>query len=319
MERNRLYRLLGIALLLVGSAIFAFGLPVRFFVQSFQHDRQAELRPGEAGFPELDSSFPADKVVRYAVRHSGGVLQLEAAEYRDAGGKSRRALFPGREALGKGPYAAWQAAAKAIREHTPETALFLAWWDNSQRIHFFAGREAWADAPVAQIFPDRAQQEFWREAAGDFVADPRPLSDMARWLSMDAEAALREMNQRLPKERDIHFLVTTDDLARLGEIEALAGVSLPLETRVFPGGGDFHGLIARVKRWAGDKGEGNYLVQPLPGGDVRAWRVNDVRGDKLLLTRLLPFTASLAHPLAGLEPVYQSEGAYLTIYRLSRK
>jgi hypothetical protein len=34
---------------------------------------------------------------------------------------------------------------------------------------------------------------------------------------------------------------------------------------------------------------------------------------------LQPLTASLTRPLAGLEPVYQAEGAYLTIYRWSRQ
>lgn len=319
MATQRLYRALGIVLLLAGSAVLLFGFPVRWFVQSFQYERVAELKPGEAGFPQIDSFFPADHVLRYAVRHGGGKLTLEAAEYHDSSGNIRRVLLPRRDALDKGPYAAWITAAKAIREHTAENALFLAWWDNGQRIHFFTGREVWAASPIAGAFPEARQRDFWHEVAGDFAVDSKPLTDLARWLSLDADAALKEMSQTLPKERDVYFLVTTDDLARLSEMEALAGVPLPLETRIFPGGGNFHGLIAQVKRWAQDKGEGNYLVQPLPAGDVRAWRVNEASGEKLLLTRLLPFTGSLAQPLAGLEPVYQSENAYLTIYRWSRK
>lgn len=318
METHRLYRMLGIVLLLAGSAILLFGLPVRWFFQSFQYERAEELKPGDAGFPQIDSFFPADRLIRYAVRHGDGVLNLEASEYRDTDGQTRRALLPPRSKTGKSPHAAWQAAARAIREHTAGDALFLAWWDNGQRTHFFAGREAWAASPLAGAFPQAEQRAFWRDAAGHFAADPQPLGDLAHWLVMDADAALQEMSKRLPQGRDIYFLVTTGDLARLGEIEALSGVSLPLETRVFPGGSDFHGLIAQVKRWAHERGEGNYLVQPLSASDMRAWRVNDASGDKLLLTRLLPFTASLAHPVTGLEPVYYSEGAYLTIYRWSR-
>lgn len=313
MEKQRLYRILGIVLLLAGSTVLFFGLPVRWFVQSFQYERAAELKPGDAGFPVFDSAFPADKVIRYAVRHPDGALTLEAAEYRDAGGQTRRALLP--PGGGRDSFAAWREAARAIRRHTADNALFLAWWDNGQRVHFFAGREAWAAAPLAGAFPDPRQGAFWRQAAGELAADPRPLTELARWLTMDADAALREMDLRLPREREVYFLVATDDLARLGEIEALAGTSLPLETRIFPGGGNFHGLIAQVKRWAQERGDGNYLVQPLPDGDVRAWRTRETQGDRLLLTRLLPFTASLTHPLEGLELTFRSEDAYLSVYR----
>jgi hydroxylamine oxidation protein HaoB len=312
-EKQRLYRILGIVLLLAGSTVLLFGLPVRWFVQSFQYETLGELKPGEAGFPAFDSAFPAERLIRYGVRHPGGALTLEAAEYRGAGGQPRRVLLPAGD--GRNPSAAWQEAASAIRRHTADNTVFLAWWDNGQRVHFFAGREAWAAAPLASAFPDSRQRAFWLEAAGEFAADPRPLTDLARWLTMDAAAALREMEQRLPHGREVHVLVTSDDLARLGEMEALAGVSLALETRIFSGGGNFHGLIAQIKRWAREQGDGNYLVQPLPGGDVRAWRANDAQAGGALIARLLPFTASLTHPLEGLELTFRSQDGYLSVYR----
>jgi hydroxylamine oxidation protein HaoB len=107
-----------------------------------------------------------------------------------------------------------------------------------------------------------------------------------------------------------------DDLARLSEIEALSGVSLPFEARFFPGEANIHTQIAAVKRWAGEKGSGSYLIHPLPGGGIRAWRITAEEGEKTLLARLLPFVSSVGRTPAQLQLVYQSEqGAYLSIFK----
>jgi hydroxylamine oxidation protein HaoB len=123
----------------------------------------------------------------------------------------------------------------------------------------------------------------------------------------------------MTKPKLIYVLACVDDLARLGEIERLSGVTIPLEARYFPAASDLHAQIKDVRRWASEKGEGaNYLVQPVMGGGVRAWRVTSPEASNLLLIRLLPFSKSLETPLQGARLVYQSHwGAYISVHEVT--
>lgn len=329
----------GIALLLAGGAILVQGLPDLpfFWHRPFSYAKQAELKPDTEGFPKLASHFPIDKMVRYAIEREGNSpLLLDVADYRDVQGLAHRAMLhlPGDAAL---PGAAtpmrhglWLDAAKSIAGHAGPHALFLTWWDNAQRLHLLAGMESWSLLPAAESWRDGHERRFWLEVAGGRDESPKP-RQLAHWLTMDATQAVKAMAEQLPKDREAYCLVSVDDLARLSEIETLAGVTLPLETRVFPSGDNFHALIAQVKRWAqGQSAESeltptegqteitpNYLVQQLPGVGIRAWRVTDAKANDLLITRLLPFTGSINRPPEGLQLVYQSEQAYLSVYRLA--
>lgn len=332
-QRFRLF--FGGVLLLLGSAVVLLGLPDLPFFQHrpFSYSKQAELKPGDPGFPKLDSRYPLDKLTRYAIgRESGNPLLLDVADYHDAQGQARRAMpfLPASapvpvpaEAAQQLRHDVWAAAAKSIAGHAGPHALFLSWWDNAQRLNLLAGAESWSLLPDAEGWRDGHERDFWLELAGG-RDDSQKLRQLARWLAMDANQALREMRESLPQDKEVYLLLSVDDLARLGEIESLAGVSLPLETQVFPAGENFHALIAQVKRWAGEpaaqagQGEANYLVQQLPGVGVRAWRVAGAKANDLLITRLLPFTASLNRLPEGLQLVYQSEQAYLSVYRLLR-
>jgi hydroxylamine oxidation protein HaoB len=212
----------------------------------------------------------------------------------------------------------WKAVGEAIIRHTDGNALFLAWWDDAQRIHFLSGRETWLDRPAAAAFPDDEERSVWGKVAGGFAAVPDASRRLARWLTMEADAALEAMKAELPAERPVYLLVCLDDLARLGEIEALAGVRLPFEAARFPGG-DLHGQIAAVQQWARqDVDQASYLVQQTPGAGVQAWRITTPQGRDTLLARLLPFTTSLARPLPQAQTVYQSGwGSHITIYALN--
>lgn len=319
---------LGIALLLAGAAILLLGLPDLPFFWHKPYTQQAELKLGDADFPKLESHYPLDKLTRYAISAKGSSpLTLQVADYRDAQGHTRRATLhlpvvtdaavPTPAAAGQQlRYNIWTDAAKSITSHSGPHSLFLTWWDNGQRLNLLTGIDAWTLLPDAKAWRDDHERRFWQTVAGG-SDDGQKLRQLARWLTMDAAQAVKEMAEQLPKDRDAYWLVGADDLARLGEIETLAGVTLPLETRLFPTGDNFHALIAQVKRWAQEQGDGNYLVQQLPGYGVRAWRVADAKANDLLITRLLPFTGSLNRLPDGLQLVYQSEQAYLSVYRLN--
>jgi len=315
---------LGGITILVGIWVMVFGLP-DFSGPSLKYEKLAELKPGEPGTPDIKGQFPAEKLTRYRIGREGAAVELNIAQYRDGQGQPASAIvFPaGDKTLANGEsglrHDLWQSAAEAIGQHTSQDALLIAWWDNGQRIRFMTGRKPWADQPVASAFPDKEQRQFWQQAGGGFSADETRLKQLARWLGMDADAALAEMAQALPKDQPVYWLVCLDDLARLGEIGALSGVKLPFEARIFPQAENIHGQIAEVKRWAEENGVGSYLVQQLPGGGARVWRVSTEAGTKTLLARLLPFTTSLAQPLPNLALVYQSAwGGYLSVYQWQR-
>ncbi|AAU92746.1 hydroxylamine oxidation protein HaoB [Methylococcus capsulatus] len=309
-KRSRLASLAGLVLLLSGGALLLYD---RFRpavtleeVPATEAERTA-LEPGGA--------FPITALTRYALRRGNASVTLTVADYRDARNQSHRVtLFPADRLR----HDTWKAVGEAIIRHTDGNALFLAWWDDAQRIHFLSGRETWLDRPAAAAFPDDEERSVWGKVAGGFAAVPDASRRLARWLTMEADAALEAMKAELPAERPVYLLVCLDDLARLGEIEALAGVRLPFEAARFPGG-DLHGQIAAVQQWARqDVDQASYLVQQTPGAGVQAWRITTPQGRDTLLARLLPFTTSLARPLPQAQTVYQSGwGSHITIYALN--
>ncbi|MEW6038289.1 MAG: hydroxylamine oxidation protein HaoB [Pseudomonadota bacterium] len=314
-KQFRLASFAGIALLVLGGAILLYDR----FRPEFSHE-EAAVPAAEWAALEPGGAFPLTALTRYTLRQGDASVRLTVADYRDGRNQSHRVtLFPaepGNPAAGL-RHDLWRAAGEAIARHTDDNALFLAWWDDAQRIRFLSGRDTWLDQPAAAAFPNGAERSVWEKAAGGFAADPDPSRRLARWLGMDADAALAEMKAELPADRPVYVLVCLDDLARLGEIEALAGVHLPFETARFPDG-DMHGQIASVQQWARqDVDQASYLVQQNPGAGVRAWRITTPQGRDTLLARLLPFTTSLARPLPQAQTVYQSGwGSYITIYAL---
>lgn len=274
----------------------------------------------------LGGQFAAERGMRYVIGRGDSTVSLLVAEYRDPQGQPRHVVvYPpaGGPAVTDGNRMRselWKKAAEAILKHTDSNALFLAWWDDAQRIDFYTGRPVWTSLPLAEAFADGEERQFWREVAGGFGEDREPLRQLARWLTMDAEQALAEMARRWPEDRPVFLLVCLDDLARLTEIEALSGTRLALEGRFFPNADDFHGQIAAVKRWAGESGgTGNYLLQPVPGAGIRAWRTTSPELDRTLLIRLLPFVRSVTDYPLGVKLVYQSDrGGYLSLFELRR-
>ena len=277
---------------------------------------------GDLGF---SSHYPVERLTTYRVGGAQGLdVPLSVAEYRNEDGIVEHAtVYPQQKqvniASASNPrMALWTTASEAIAKHASSDALYLTWWDNAQRIHFLTGEATWSRLPAEESLKDLPLAGFWKEAAGHFAEDPEPERDLARWLTMDAESALKALRSRLPNPKWIYLLACVDDLARLGEIERLSGVSIPLEVRYFPEASDLHAQIKEVRRWANEKGEAaNYLVQPVTGGGVRAWRVTNPEGSNLLLIRLLPFSKSLETPLEGTRLVYQSHwGAYISLHEV---
>ncbi|NJD08790.1 MAG: hydroxylamine oxidation protein HaoB [Methylococcaceae bacterium] len=315
-------KVFGILLALAGGYILLFGLPDPDRSPSLSWRKREVADRGSPGFDDPAPVGPADRVIRYRVSQGDRAeLLLDVAEYRDPQQRPARAIVyrasgAGERSDGKLRHDLWEEAMAAIKQHAPADALFLGWWDNAQRIAYGSGRAVWAASPSRALYRDASQRSLWSEVSGGYADDDANLRQLARWLAMDADQALADMAQRF-QGRQVYLLVCLDDLARLSEIEALAGSELAFEGRLFPAAENLHGQIAGVKRWTVERGTGNYLVQQLSSGDTRAWRIVTEAGARSLLARLLPFTSSLAKPLDRVSLVYQSAwGGYLSVYRV---
>ncbi|MBS1212403.1 MAG: uncharacterized protein H6R26_1019 [Proteobacteria bacterium] len=313
---------LGGLFVLAGILFLLFGWPDAFRSSEIKYENLGDVTPDEHTANSLGGHYKPERLTRFRISHGeAGAVRLDTVFYRNEASEQRTAiLFPATE----GPGAAedplrmeiWREAAAAIGKNAADKAVFISWWDNAQRLDFMTGRAAWVRSPAASAFPEAGQRDFWEQAGGGFDSDETKLKQLARWLTTDAEQALAEMVKALPQGRPVYFLMSLDDLARLGEIEALAGTTLPFEVRIFPQADNIHTQIAAVRQWAGEKGVGSYLVQQLPKGGTRAWRITTEEGTKSLFARLLPFTTSLAKPLDSHSLVYQSRwGAYLSVYQ----
>ncbi|QSA95983.1 hydroxylamine oxidation protein HaoB [Methylococcus sp. EFPC2] len=317
---------LGAALILAGLGIALFGVPPWPYQHDLSFKQVEELKPGDPGFPTLNASYPAESLRRYRVTQGETAsLTLDVVRYRKDGDTRSAIIHLGDEPSSSAPNSKkirqelWTSAMEAVNKHTDEKALFLSWWDDAQRIDFSTGRNTWTRVPTAAAFGGDPEKRLWEAVTGPYAADETRLRQLANWLAMDAGAALAEMAKALPADTPVYFLACLDDLARVSEVERLSGKKLGFEAALFPASGDMHGQIAAVKRWAGEKGSGNYLVQQIPGQGIRAWRITDAATENTLLAKLLPFTGSLANPVPGLETVYQSPwGGYLTIFQWQR-
>ena len=322
-------------ILTAGVVILIYGVPGFNDKQTdepYSLEKQSQLEADEANFPLIGSYYHVDTLEHYSLgQFDQGGLLIQVAHYTDARDKPYSAIVYEPAALANTTeitpletqlqalrQQAWNTAFNSIRQGSDQNSLFLTWWDNAQRVHLYTGRNTWAQAPLAEAFSSTEERALWHQLGGGFADNDEHLKQLARWLSMDAEQALDEIRTRI-QQPEYYFLVSMDDLVRLSEISALSGQTLPFETRLFSPGDNIHTLISGVKQWANEKGNGHYLVQKLPAGRVRAWRISRAEGENTLLARLLPFTASLANPLSGTELVYRSSdwSGYLSVHRIS--
>lgn len=330
-SKKTLAGLLSVALLLSGGAVL---------VRQAMHAFSSNAKISDAGPPtlnvallqgqasDLQGAFKVGSVDSFAIqRNCKDAFSLLLAHYKDGRDKERRALlFPKSHeepALLESPTGIrrtiWEEAGSAIKKNAAEDGVILSWWDDGQRIHFLSGRETWISAPSDATF----ESPVWRQLQSRFLLagdeEKNRIRQMARWLTMDSRPALQEIRQTLGAAHPIYLVVTNDLLARLGEITDYGGTPLAFHSQTFQAHDNLHGDIAAIREWAGENGNGNYLVQK-EGGGYRAWSTPKENEEvkRTLLVRLLPFVDSLKKLPDGVQLVYQSHwGGYLSIYKLN--
>lgn len=275
---------------------------------------------------EVQGTFPAQSVERYAFSQDGKELfGLLLVRYRDITGTQQSAVLFPKDAypIASSPtglrHDIWQSAADIMARKAPADALFLSWWDDGQRIHYLSGKEAWVRNPSDQTFVNPVWKALQNGLPAASDEESTRLARMARWLTMDSEKALTEIAAHFGVSRPIYLLVDNDLLLHLSELIAYGGTALSLDSKSIPAGGDLHGDIARVKRWANEAGDGNYLVQK-EGNYYRVWSTLDAGTKNALLVRLLPFVDSLKQLPEGVSLVYQSHwSGFLSVYKIDRR
>ncbi|CAG7857082.1 hypothetical protein MCAMS1_01801 [biofilm metagenome] len=277
---------------------------------------------------DLQGAFAVDSVDKYVIKREGKeAFSLLLTHYKDGQQERRVLLFP-KETQKAGSllpkpmelrHTLWQEAAKAISQNTPQDALFLSWWDDGQRIHFLSGKDAWLKEPSKQTFNSLLWQPLQANMLLAADSETERLAVMARWLTMDCDQALAEIKQTFGATRPVYLLVTNDLLFRLAELADYGGSRLAFAANSFDTHDNLHGDIARIKQWAQEQGDGNYLVQK-EGLRYHVWVPDNGPGNgkNALLVRILPFVNSLKKLPDGLKLVYQSHwGGYLAVYQLS--
>jgi hydroxylamine oxidation protein HaoB len=326
--RQGLLLLASIALLAGGSTILYRQLlaPLALKAEDSQISDRLGVRHAPKSAAEAQGHFPAQSAEHYEFSRDGqDLFGLLVARYRDDSGQMQSAiLFPkDAQAIASTPtgsrHEIWRSAAEAISRKAPEDALFLSWWDDGQRIHYLSGRETWLLRPSLKTFANPVWQALQDSLPIASDEESKRLEQMARWLTMDSARALAEIAAHFGPSRPVYLLVDNDLLLHRDEFKAYGGTYLPIETKNIPAGGDLHGDIAQVQRWANEAGDGNYLAQK-EGNYYRVWSAPDPNVKNSLLVRLLPFIDSLKKLPDGVSLVYQSHwGGFLSIYQINSR
>lgn len=206
----------------------------------------------------------------------------------------------------------------AIREHTPQDAVVLAWWDFSRAIRLIAERAAPLDDAQARgllvpaAWSAAAAPERARWGAGAPASSVDVFTRFIDALLESDEARASDALKKLADGKPAYVAVRISDVWRLA---AVRPQKLSIAYKDFAATGVSHGLIKSAQQWLRDeKIEGGYAVEPTGGATRLHYFQRKSDGDRLI-ARLLPFSTSLPSPLTRLSLVYQHKGWW--IYRLN--
>jgi hydroxylamine oxidation protein HaoB len=202
----------------------------------------------------------------------------------------------------------------AIREHVPQDAVVLAWWDFSRAIRLVASRAAPLDdaqarglltpaAWSAATAPERA-----RWGAGAPVASTESFTRFIDALLDSDEMRAADSMKELADGKPAYVAVRISDVWRLA---AAKPQKLSIAYKDFAATGVSHGLIKSAQQWLRDeKIEGGFAVEPIGGATRLHYFARKSDADRLI-ARLLPFSTSLPAPPTRFSLVYQHKGWWI--------
>ncbi len=303
------------------------------FFDTVKSIKLADIEPKALGIKHV---FPIQNIVNYQINFpSFTPINLQVADYLDnTNNPSRAIIYPASPAYflnqttqikdnatpGNSRHHSWNHLSDLINKHTSQSALFISWWPNSQRIHLMTGRKVWFKKPMKNAYGNEQERSMWREIAGGFGSDER-LKIFASALVSPAQEGIRQLVKALNGHKDVFILIASDDLSYLSEMIALSSLGIiPLEMKIFnQPSGNIHTTIAHVKEWASEgNGTGSYMVQKVGESTrLRVWKIIDKTFEDSLLVRMLPFLRSSQGEEINIKLVYQSQQGSFSIYQLA--
>ncbi|QDQ43342.1 hydroxylamine oxidation protein HaoB [Methylacidiphilum kamchatkense] len=303
-----------------GLILFAGGIVLILQSLWSNHEKKREplikIETKDSQFLSLPTFFPVQKYWHYAFGNKG---HFWIAQYLDSQNTSCFArVFPPKpigseidDVLNR----IWIEAMRSVNAHAPSNALFIGWWDVSQRLKLFTGKEIWIESYDSTVIPKDGLKML--EEMFGAPKETNRLSILAKSYAANAVEGLEILKKALPQSRPLYLCITTEDISNLALAFGQSPQSMGYDWRVFPRAGtDIHGLIPMVMKWVNEKESAGYMIQELPSHDILVWRA-DKKAKESLLGRLLPLTTSIANPLPGVRRLYQSSwGGYLQFYAL---
>ncbi len=202
----------------------------------------------------------------------------------------------------------------AIREHVPQDAVVLAWWDLSPAIRLVAGRTAPLDdaeargllLPASWSAAGAIERARW--GAGVQTSSANSFTLFIDALLDADEARASEALKKLADGKPTYVALRISDAWRLA---AAKPQKLSIAYKDFAATGVSHGLIKSAQQWLRDeKIESGFAVEPI-GGATRLHYFTRKSDDDRLIARLLPFSTSLPAPLTRFSLVYQHKGWWI--------
>ncbi|WP_442753370.1 hydroxylamine oxidation protein HaoB [Methylocystis sp. JAN1] len=205
----------------------------------------------------------------------------------------------------------------AIREHVPEDAVILAWWDLSRAIRVAAKRNAPLDDSDAAglLIPlswtEARETERARWGAGAPASSHESFGQFIDALTSDDETRGANLLAKLAGGKAAYVAVHISDVWKAA---AARPERLSIGYKDFPASGVSHGVIKSATQWMRDnKIEGAFAAEPT-GGALRLHYFTRKNDSGALIAKLLPFSTSNPAQLERLELVYQHKGWW--VYRL---
>jgi hydroxylamine oxidation protein HaoB len=204
----------------------------------------------------------------------------------------------------------------AIREHVPEDAVVLAWWDLSRTIRAAAKRDAPLDDNDATglLIPlswtEAREIERARWGAGAPAASHAKFVRFIDALTSDEKQGT-DILASLAEGKPAYVAVHITDVWK---VAVARPERLSIGYKDFASAGVSHGVIKSATQWMREqKIEGAYAAEPA-GGALRLHYFTRKGDSDALIAKLLPFSTSNPAALERLELVYQHKGWW--IYRL---